>query len=175
MSRCAVRYEINPGVAGACSSDPGSVDTLVSPQLEQGAAKGVAADPCQVGRTRAGPRRRYHRIAGVPAKTLQVLGLARQSLVELHHGFTQRCDIEYLLVHLTSRRSVSSQSLRRFRSERFKVASWSAAVLVYGEHRRRQVGPRSRKIRKLDSVIVAWNKCPAFANQKIQVYAFIGL
>ncbi len=70
MSVGAVGDEIEPGVGAAVDHDPARVDALLQPQLGQRLPEGVGADGGEIGRVRAEPGRRDHRVRRVAAEAL---------------------------------------------------------------------------------------------------------
>jgi predicted Zn-dependent protease len=94
MAVRAVRHEIDAGRVVSIKFDSCGVNALSRPQCQQRLAERVPAYARQVGAAGAGARGRDDGVAGVAPKALKVGGLACAGLVELHHAFAQRYDIE---------------------------------------------------------------------------------
>ena len=96
MALVAVADEIKPGVSAAIDHDPARVDALLKPKLGQRLAETVGADGGEIGRVRAEPRRRDHRVRGVAAEPLHE-GRAVLRLIEFDQRFADRKEIRHAL------------------------------------------------------------------------------
>jgi hypothetical protein len=89
MPLVAVRDKVNPRWCRRVQVNCIGVDAFFGPQGQQSFAPWVIAQTRQVGGAGASARCCQRGIACVPAKPLQVIGLAGVRLVELHHRLAQ--------------------------------------------------------------------------------------